>query len=112
MQPGSLESEASIYALAFDKSSTRLISAECDKSIKIWQEDSEATEETHPINFNSEDMMWVDVRMKLINYKNSLNEDLAFVAYHASAHLSLHGWAQPHRDAKAAASKWEAPRRA
>jgi pleiotropic regulator 1 len=57
MQPGSLESEASIYALAFDKSSTRLISAECDKSIKIWQEDSEATEETHPINFNSEDMM-------------------------------------------------------
>ena len=36
LQPGSLESESSIFSIIFDKSSTRMISAECDKSIKIW----------------------------------------------------------------------------
>jgi hypothetical protein len=29
-----------------------MITAECDKTIKIWKEDEEATPETHPINFN------------------------------------------------------------
>ena len=43
--------ERAIFSLIFDKSSTRLISAECDKSIKIWQEDSTATPETHPIKY-------------------------------------------------------------
>lgn len=28
-----------------------MITAECDKSIKIWKEDEDATPETHPINF-------------------------------------------------------------
>jgi pleiotropic regulator 1 len=27
----------------------RLITAECDKTIKIWKEDENATPETHPI---------------------------------------------------------------
>ena len=54
LQPGSLESEAAILDVTFDRSSTRMITAECDKSIKIWQEDPTATPETHPIKFNPE----------------------------------------------------------
>ena len=49
VQPGSLSSEAAIFDIKFDKSSLRMITAECDKSIKIWQEDENATPETHPI---------------------------------------------------------------
>ena len=48
-QPGSLENEAGIFASAFDKTGTRLVTGEADKTIKIWKEDSEATEATHPI---------------------------------------------------------------
>ena len=40
-QPGSLSSETGIFGMAFDKSSLRLITAECDKTIKIWKEDIE-----------------------------------------------------------------------
>jgi pleiotropic regulator 1 len=49
-QPGSLESEAGIYAMAFDKTGLRLITGEADKTIKIYKEDPEATEETHPVD--------------------------------------------------------------
>mmetsp|Transcript_31094 Transcript_31094/g.47485 ORF Transcript_31094/g.47485 Transcript_31094/m.47485 type:complete len:151 (+) Transcript_31094:1025-1477(+) len=49
VQPGSLSSEAAIFDMKFDRSGLRLITAECDKSIKIWKEDEEATPETHPI---------------------------------------------------------------
>jgi pleiotropic regulator 1 len=48
-QPGSLENEAGIFSSTFDKTGTRLITGEADKSIKIWKEDETATEETHPI---------------------------------------------------------------
>jgi len=51
VQPGSLESEAGIFASEFDMSGSRLITGEADKSIKIWREDETATQETHPINF-------------------------------------------------------------
>lgn len=51
VQPGSLDSESGIFALAFDKSGSRLASAEADKTIKMWKEDDSATPETHPINF-------------------------------------------------------------
>lgn len=37
-QPGSLESESSIFGAKFDLSSTRLITTECDKTIKMWKE--------------------------------------------------------------------------
>lgn len=37
-QPGSLDSEAGIFASTFDKSGLRLITAEADKSIKVWRE--------------------------------------------------------------------------
>jgi len=40
-QPGSLEAEAGIFDLKFDLSSTRLVSCECDKTIKIWQQEAE-----------------------------------------------------------------------
>ena len=50
-QPGSLDSEAGIYALAFDMSGSRLITCEADKSIKMWKENPEASEESHPISF-------------------------------------------------------------
>jgi len=50
-QPGSLDSENGIFACTFDKSGSRLITAEADKTIKIYKEDEEATPETHPINY-------------------------------------------------------------
>lgn len=41
-QPGSIDSEAGIFAMTFDQSSTRLITAEADKTIKIYKEDDSA----------------------------------------------------------------------
>lgn len=40
-QPGSLEAENSIYDVKFDLSATRLISCECDKSVKVWEQESD-----------------------------------------------------------------------
>lgn len=51
VQPGSLDSEAGIYASSFDVTGTRLVTCEADKTIKMWKEDENATPETHPINF-------------------------------------------------------------
>jgi pleiotropic regulator 1 len=39
VQPGSLDSEAGIFACAFDMSGSRLITAESDKTVKIYKED-------------------------------------------------------------------------
>ncbi|CAG5125462.1 unnamed protein product, partial [Candidula unifasciata] len=50
-QPGSIHSEAGIFAVCFDQSGSRLITGETDKTIKIYKEDESATEETHPINW-------------------------------------------------------------
>ena len=52
-QPGSLESEAGIAALTFDMSGARLITAEMDKTIKIYKEDADADESTHPLNMEA-----------------------------------------------------------
>jgi pleiotropic regulator 1 len=38
-QPGSLDSEAGIYGMTFDQSSSRLSTCEADKTIKIYKED-------------------------------------------------------------------------
>lgn len=51
VQPGSIDSEAGIYAVQFDQSGSRLITAEADKTIKIYKEDESATEDTHPLNW-------------------------------------------------------------
>ncbi|XP_055370938.1 pleiotropic regulator 1 [Condylostylus longicornis] len=51
VQPGSMDSEAGIFSMTFDQSGSRLITTEADKTIKIYKEDDEATEETHPINW-------------------------------------------------------------
>ena len=51
VQPGSLDSEAGIFAMTFDQSGSRLITCEADKTIKIYKEDDSATEETHPVNW-------------------------------------------------------------
>jgi len=51
-QPGSLSCEAGVFAVKFDQSSTLMITAECDKSVKIWRENETATKENFPINFN------------------------------------------------------------
>ena len=45
IQPGSLDAEAGIYASVFDLTGSRLITCEADKSIKIWKENSDATED-------------------------------------------------------------------
>ena len=42
VQPGSLDSEAGIFAAVFDMSGCRLITAEADKTIKIYKEDETA----------------------------------------------------------------------
>lgn len=55
-QPGSLDSEAGIFMACFDVSGCRLLTAEADKTIKIYKEDETATEETHPINWKPEIM--------------------------------------------------------
>uniref|UniRef100_A0A336K8G0 Pleiotropic regulator 1 n=1 Tax=Culicoides sonorensis TaxID=179676 RepID=A0A336K8G0_CULSO len=54
VQPGSMDSEAGIFAMTFDNSGSRLITTEADKTIKIYKEDETATEETHPINWRPE----------------------------------------------------------
>uniref|UniRef100_A0A383VK86 Uncharacterized protein n=1 Tax=Tetradesmus obliquus TaxID=3088 RepID=A0A383VK86_TETOB len=51
VQPGSLDSEAGIYALAYDMSGSRLVSCEADKTVKMWREDEAATPQSHPVNF-------------------------------------------------------------
>ena len=51
VQPGSMESEASIFATAFDMTGSRLITCEGDKTVKMWREDENATPESHPIQF-------------------------------------------------------------
>jgi pleiotropic regulator 1 len=51
VQPGSLDCEAAVYAMTFDQTGSRLITCEADKTIKVWKEDEEATEETHPVNW-------------------------------------------------------------
>lgn len=53
-QPGSLESESGIYAVGFDRSGSRLVTCEADKSIKMYKEDEEATEESHPVRWKPE----------------------------------------------------------
>lgn len=52
-QPGSISSENGIFAMAFDKSQSRLITGECDKTVKIYKEDPDATPETHPIKWSA-----------------------------------------------------------
>ncbi|KAJ6897871.1 protein pleiotropic regulatory locus 1-like [Populus alba x Populus x berolinensis] len=51
VQPGSLDSEAGIYAVCYDVSGSRLVTCEADKTIKMWKEDEDATPETHPLNY-------------------------------------------------------------
>jgi WD40 repeat protein len=42
VQPGSLDSEAGIFQCCFDNSGCRLLTAEADKTIKIYKEDDTA----------------------------------------------------------------------
>jgi len=49
-QPGSLEAENGIYAAEFDGTGTRLITCEADKTIKIWKEDENESEESYAID--------------------------------------------------------------
>ncbi|CAI7997262.1 Pleiotropic regulator 1 [Geodia barretti] len=56
VQPGSLDSEAGIFKCLFDVSGCRLLTAEADKTIKIYKEDDTVTEESHPIVWKPEIM--------------------------------------------------------
>lgn len=51
VQPGSLDSEAGIFAMAYDMTGSRLITCEADKTVKIWKEDPDATPESNPIDW-------------------------------------------------------------
>lgn len=48
-QPGSLDSEAGIFAVAFDRTGLRMLTCEADKTVKVWRPDDSATPESHPI---------------------------------------------------------------
>jgi pleiotropic regulator 1 len=37
--------------MAYDQTGSRLITCEADKTIKVWKEDEDATEETHPVQW-------------------------------------------------------------
>ncbi|KJY00934.1 pre-mRNA-splicing factor Prp46 like protein [Zymoseptoria brevis] len=50
-QPGSLDAEAGIMTSTFDHTGLRLITGEADKTIKVWRQDENATEETHPLDW-------------------------------------------------------------
>jgi len=50
-QPGSLDSESGIFASIFDKSGSRLITCEADKTIKMYKEDANSTEESDPLDW-------------------------------------------------------------
>ena len=58
VQPGSLESEAGVFASTFDLTGTRLITCEADKSIKVWREDEDATPEAYPIDMEKWKTEW------------------------------------------------------
>ena len=58
VQPGSLDSEAGIFASTFDLTGTRLITCEADKTIKIWKEKEEASPETDPIDMEKWKLEW------------------------------------------------------
>ena len=45
-QPGSIDSEAGIFAMTFDNSGSRLITCETDKTIKIYKEDDSAVSQS------------------------------------------------------------------
>lgn len=55
-QPGSLSSENGIFDMKLDMSGSRLITAECDKTIKIYREDPNANPETHPVDWKAPKM--------------------------------------------------------
>lgn len=44
-QPGSLDAESGIFAMTFDQTGSRLLTAETDKSIKVYKEDENAVSE-------------------------------------------------------------------
>ena len=50
VQPGSLDAENAVLAAQFDGTGTRLITGEADKTIKIWKQDEEASDLSHPID--------------------------------------------------------------
>ncbi|CAJ1374931.1 unnamed protein product [Effrenium voratum] len=52
-QPGSMSAENAIFDMTLDQSGSRLITAECDKTVKIYREDPNATPETHPLNWKA-----------------------------------------------------------
>lgn len=52
-QPGSLDAEAGIMSSTFDLTGLRLMTGEADKTIKVWRQDENATEDTHPLDWVS-----------------------------------------------------------
>ena len=54
-QPGSLDSELGLFSACFDRSGSRLITGEADKTIKIWKEDREAVS-GQPLCINGGDL--------------------------------------------------------
>ncbi len=62
-QPGSLDSEAGIFAMEYDMSGSRIITAEADKSIKIYREDESAVGHVHVCDGKLMCSHWMFVRV-------------------------------------------------
>ena len=94
MQPGSLESEAGIFAMTFDQTGSRLICAEADKTIKLYKEDEQATPETHPVSFRPpKDIrrFWVvpSICTGYLNWSRSNKQDVAHVCENSTSNFTL-----------------------
>ena len=50
-QPGSLDAEAGVFCSTFDQTGLRLMTGEADKTIKVWKQDEEATEDSYPLDW-------------------------------------------------------------
>ncbi|KRY93799.1 Pleiotropic regulator 1 [Trichinella pseudospiralis] len=84
-QPGSIDSEAGIFALCFDQSGSRLITGEADKTIKMFKEDETATEESHPILWRP-DFFVTDINIVsgggMFGFKTFAEQELEVVEIH------------------------------
>jgi pleiotropic regulator 1 len=50
-QPGSLDAEAGVFCSTFDQTGLRLMTGEADKTIKVWKQDENATEDSYPLDW-------------------------------------------------------------
>lgn len=71
VQPGSLDSESGIFACVFDQSESRLITAEADKTIKVYKEDDTAVSSWFIINSHYSNLLLIIIIKSMLTLKYS-----------------------------------------